>query len=60
MGLLDAIHRVGGHWYSPGGSDSGYSLDEVKAELATREHVPNKPEAKALRREAAQGRGPRG
>lgn len=30
-----------------------YTVDELKAELSTRPHVPNKPEAKALRQKAA-------
>jgi len=34
-----------------------FSVEELKAELATREHVPNKQEAKELRRKKAQGRG---
>lgn len=31
-------------------------IADIKTELTGREHVPNKKEAKALRREAAQGR----
>lgn len=30
-----------------------YRVSELKAELATREHVPNKTEARALRQQAA-------
>ena len=29
----------------------GYTFDQIKAELDTREHIPNKKEAKKLRRE---------
>jgi len=29
----------------------GYTLEQIKAELNTREHIPNKKEAKKLRRE---------
>ncbi len=40
--------------YDEGGSlRNGYTLEEIKAELATREHIPNKKEAAALRRQNA-------
>jgi hypothetical protein len=32
-----------------------YDMEEIKAELATREHIPNKIEGKAIRRAKAQG-----
>ncbi len=51
LGLLDKIRKVGG-WYSPFDAHGslGYGLDEVKAELAKRPHVPTGVEAKKLRR----------
>lgn len=57
LGILQKIRKVGGHWYSPVGSDSyvGYFLDDVKAELAKRPHVPSRAEAKGLRRKRALG-----
>ena len=57
--LLDALESSrgsGGVWSPDGEWGAGYSADEIKAELARRPHVPNKPEAKAARRAAAQGR----
>lgn len=45
--------RACGGWYSPWDGDDGFSTDELKAELATRPHVPNKVEGKALRRAAS-------
>jgi hypothetical protein len=33
-----------------------FTIEELKAELALREHIPNKPEAKELRRKRAQGK----
>ena len=52
--------RACGGWYSPYDANGGpgYTVEELKAELAGREHVPNKPEGKALRRAAAQGKAP--
>ena len=35
---------------------SCYTIDEIKAELAKRPHVPNKREAKAIRQEKARRR----
>ena len=34
-------------------SDMVVSIDELKAELVTREHIPNKKEAKKIRQEKA-------
>lgn len=53
------LARKCGGWYSPLGPDAkvGYSIEVLKMELATREHVPNKPEARARRQAAARGRG---
>ncbi len=39
-------------WYAPD-NDVAVAYDDIKAELAGREHVPNKREAKASRRAAA-------
>ena len=54
---LDLARKFGG-FYSPVDSHSGvgYTLDELKAEAAKREHVPNKREAKEARRRAAGAR----
>ena len=41
--------RIRGLWHL------SFTSDEVRAELAKREHVPNKQEARALRRARAQG-----
>lgn len=64
LNLRNRIYRVsGGYWYKPENkmvydvseNHQGMivSLKQVKAELATREHVPNKKEAKALRQQRA-------
>ena len=56
LALLEMAHKTA-DWYVDDAkylSEVGFSADQVKAELAKREHVPNKPEAKALRREAAE------
>lgn len=54
---LNLARKFGG-WYSPvdSHSDIGYTFDELKAEADKREHVPNKLEAKELRRRRAQGK----
>jgi hypothetical protein len=49
-------HEAGYDLVSNGGSGYWVTLAQVKAELATRPHVPNKKEAKALRRARAQGK----
>lgn len=52
--LLDILKscRIHGFW-DVIDKNSGHvvTLEELKTELATREHVPNKQEAKALRKE---------
>lgn len=50
--LLNAVRAYGASF------DDFYSftVEELKAELATREHIPNKQEAKELRRKRAQGK----
>ena len=58
LALLEMAHKTADRYGSVGDakrlSEMGFSADQVKTELAKREHVPSKPEAKALRREAAQ------
>lgn len=39
--------------YSPDDGHTYHTTEELKEELATREHVPNKAEAKEIRRERA-------
>ena len=56
MSLRDHCYKTGGDWYSPVDSNGpGYYMQDILAELSTREHVPSKREAQAARR-AAQGR----
>lgn len=45
-------YKFGGK-YSPGEDSIYYNIDEVKNELDKREHIPNKLEAKKIRREMA-------
>lgn len=47
--------RAFGGWFSPCDSSSSYGFfyDDIKAELATRPHIPGKLEAKANRQKAA-------
>lgn len=56
---LRGAHRCGGIGYDPLDNHSPYYLDidEIKAELATRPHIPNKVESKELRRHRAGFRG---
>lgn len=56
--LLDYLKhaRACGGWYSPWDGSTGYTIEELKAELATREHVPNKAEAKRIRQDKAKRR----
>lgn len=54
--LLDCTRRCGGWWTDGDGHDRNaivVSYDDLKAELATREHVPGRLEARELRRAAA-------
>lgn len=54
--LLDWLNhaRKCGGSYSPSGTYVDvFSIDELKAELATREHIPNKEEAKKIRQQKA-------
>jgi len=54
---LRRSNRVRDHTGHAHGMDcvegSCFTLDEIKAELATREHVPNKAEARAIRQRKA-------
>lgn len=49
--------RAVGGWYTPGDHKDphsrGATINQLKAELSTREHVPNKRESKELRQAAA-------
>lgn len=48
------VARACGGYYSPYDDNSnGFTFDQIKDELATREHVPNKIEAKRIRQELA-------
>jgi hypothetical protein len=42
--------------YEPYGVISNITLEQMRAELATREHVPNKVEAKKIRQEKAKAK----
>lgn len=57
LGLRDACHRYHGE-YNINDGQPGYTitLDQVLAELKTREHVPGKQEARLLRRLMAKNR----
>lgn len=46
-----ACYRFGGHYDEGLGLSRRFSLEEIKAELAKREHVPNKVEKKKKRQE---------
>ena len=43
-------------WYSPWDGVGGYTTAEVKAVLATREHIPNKAEARVKRQALARAK----
>ncbi|MCA1026980.1 hypothetical protein LCM23_12840 [Cytobacillus kochii] len=55
--LLHSARHCGGSYnpfYENGYAFQGskwYTIDEIKKELATREHIPNKEEAKKIRQE---------
>jgi len=55
MQILKSCRKCGDGYgfYHPYDDNCAVTLDQAKAELATREHVPNKQEAKAIRQEAA-------
>jgi hypothetical protein len=53
--FLNSARACGG-WYSPYDKNGpGYTVAEIKEVLKTREHIPNKKEAKELRRKASKG-----
>lgn len=47
LGMLANVRFVDDHYAK---EDYGYTADEIKAILATREHIPNKKEGEILRR----------
>jgi hypothetical protein len=56
MHYMQRARECRNDFYSLSGYSYGepfYTIEEMKKVLATREHVPNKKEAKALRRERA-------
>jgi hypothetical protein len=54
--LMKALKQARSGSYSPFyPSGPHFSVDDIKVELATREHVPNKAEAKAIRQAKARG-----
>lgn len=59
LGLLQSARKCGGGYnlfYDSGYAFEGskwYTIDEIKEELATREHVPNKSERRKIRQEKA-------
>ncbi|QBQ74822.1 hypothetical protein BcepSauron_442 [Burkholderia phage BcepSauron] len=68
MKMRVGVYRCTGHnrydipdeelYYDPFDGGLRYiTLAQLKAELATREHVPNKKEARAIRQQRARGRG---
>lgn len=38
-------------WFSPFDNSVGFTTTEIKEELSTREHIPNKREAKLIRQQ---------
>jgi hypothetical protein len=48
------LQRMYDHWFE---SPEEITIDDLKAELATRPHVPNKQEARKIRQEKAKKRG---
>ena len=55
LDYLDSCRKCGGR-LSPFDNENSVTIDQVKAELATREHVPNKQEAKVIRQLKAKSR----
>lgn len=57
MSWRDHSYACGGH-FNPIGNGIGnfeYTTEEILAELNTRDHVPNKKEAKTIRQQKAKG-----
>lgn len=53
--MLNISRKCGG-WYSICGyGGHGYTTEQLKIELATREHIPNKLESRRIRQRAARG-----
>ena len=57
LGLLKSARKCGGSYnpfYDSGSAPKDskwYTIDEIKTELAKREHIPNKEEAKKIRQD---------
>ena len=51
--MRDVCYSHGG-WYGYEGGGPTLNIDLIKEELATREHIPNKKEAKTIRRMKSQ------
>lgn len=57
MGLLQSARKCGGSYnpfYDSGSAPKGsrrYTIEEIKNELATKPHIPNKIEAKKIRQD---------
>ena len=47
---LSHARKCGG-WFSPFDNNVGFTTTEIKEELSTREHIPNKQEAKLIRQQ---------
>jgi hypothetical protein len=60
MTVRDTIRRLGDQPYEvnnePNYGDRWVTIEQVLAELATREHVPNKIESKLIRQEKAKSK----
>lgn len=50
--FLDKARKCGGG-YSPFDNDICFTIEEIKSELTTREHIPNKKESKLIRQNKA-------
>lgn len=55
LSFLKSARACGGH-YSPWDGDISFSIEELKEELSTREHIPNKNERKLIRQEKAKNK----
>lgn len=53
LSMLNSTRRLGGHYQPAYPFGPSYTADEIKTVLADRPHVPNKAEAKELRRQKA-------
>jgi len=50
---LKRSRKCGSSFWSPYDNGVGWTTEQLKEELATREHIPNKLETKKLRQQAA-------